>query len=266
MKRPHLVAFVALLCSGVGLFLIFEVVRPFRDLNVDGPLALAAWGVGTVCAAAGFFLRERSIALSAVALVANVLPLAGTLALLWMLSRSSFGWRCERPPSDVRGSRNVTQDLAADTNGRMRFGPGGIPLLALLVLLGCSGCDQRSGEAIVLGKERIPPAETLPLPGGDELPLADARSMDASTFATGRKPKLGESALEQESDVRGTARDPRAVSHEQWIVNVQMVADRRLIDVRVEQPQWEKLKEGDRVQVTHRVGRFTDTVWSAKIK
>ncbi|CAN5263196.1 hypothetical protein BH20VER2_BH20VER2_03610 [soil metagenome] len=156
--------------------------------------------------------------------------------------------------------------MPADMNGGMRLAPGGIPLLALLVLLGCSGCDKRSGEAIVLGKERIPPAQNLPLPGGDELPLADARSMDAGTFATGEKPKLGESALEPETDVRGTARDPRAVSHEQWIVNVQMVADRRLIDVRVEQPQWEKLKEGDRVQVTHRIGKYTDTVWSAEIK
>ena len=53
---------------------------------------------------------------------------------------------------------------------------------------------------------------------------------------------------------------------EQWVVSVQMVADQRWIDVRVDKARWEKLKEGDRVKVTYREGKYTGTAWGAEIR
>jgi hypothetical protein len=93
MKPSHLFALVALVLSCTGLLLVFEVVRPFRDLSSDGPLALIAWGAGAACGVGGFFLRERSVGLSLAALLLNVLPMGAMLALLWVMSRSSFVWR-----------------------------------------------------------------------------------------------------------------------------------------------------------------------------
>ena len=66
--------------------------------------------------------------------------------------------------------------------------------------------------------------------------------------------------------VRGPASEPRATRYEQWIVTVRMIADLRQIDVRVDPPRWEALKEGDRVFVTYRQGKYTGTVWDAKIR
>ena len=67
-------------------------------------------------------------------------------------------------------------------------------------------------------------------------------------------------------DVRGTGRDPRALNHEQWIVKVRMLDDGRRIQIQTDQAQWEKLRENDRVKVTYRVGKYSETVWSSKIE
>src|SRR5207247_623849 len=56
-------------------------------------------------------------------------------------------------------------------------------------------------------------------------------------------------------------KDARSTDHEQWIVKVRMVDNARLIDVRADRAQWEKLRESDRVKVNYRVGKYTGTVW-----
>ena len=66
-------------------------------------------------------------------------------------------------------------------------------------------------------------------------------------------------------DVRGTSRDPRAMSDEQWIVKVQMVDDLRRIKVQTDKAHWDKVKVGDRINVSYRQGNYTGTVWSAEI-
>jgi len=39
------------LCAWLaGLALFFEVIRPFRDLEADGPLAIACWAMGFMLA------------------------------------------------------------------------------------------------------------------------------------------------------------------------------------------------------------------------
>ena len=60
--------------------------------------------------------------------------------------------------------------------------------------------------------------------------------------------------------------DERATKHEQWIVKVEMTYDRRKLDVRANRRLWEKLKDGDRVKVKYRAGKYTGTVWGSEIE
>lgn len=67
-------------------------------------------------------------------------------------------------------------------------------------------------------------------------------------------------------DARGTSRDPRALSTEQWNVTVRMVDGGRVFNVPAERVRWEKLKAGDRVRVKYSQGNYTGTVWGAEIE
>ena len=67
-------------------------------------------------------------------------------------------------------------------------------------------------------------------------------------------------------EVRGTSHDPRALKDEQWLVTVRMIYDGRTFNVQAQQGQFDKLKEGDRVQVRYRLGKYTETVWGAEIR
>lgn len=61
-------ALVSLGLSATGILLILEVIRPFHDLALDGPLALTLWGIGAVLSLTSFFLRRRSIIFSIIGL------------------------------------------------------------------------------------------------------------------------------------------------------------------------------------------------------
>lgn len=78
--------------SAAGILLILEVIRPFHDLALDGPLALTLWGIGVALSFTSFFLRGRSIIFSVIGLFVNVIPLIGALILWWLLSHSNFAW------------------------------------------------------------------------------------------------------------------------------------------------------------------------------
>jgi hypothetical protein len=91
-KLPNALAILALLLCVFGTLVFTEVIRPFRDMSIDGPLAVASWGVGAAIGIACFFLKGRSIALTAISVVVNVVPLLGTLGLLWALSHTNFAW------------------------------------------------------------------------------------------------------------------------------------------------------------------------------
>jgi hypothetical protein len=56
------------------------------------------------------------------------------------------------------------------------------------------------------------------------------------------------------------------MTDEEWIVSVEMVADQRRLNIPVEKARWEKIKEGDRVKVTYREGKYTGTAWTAEIR
>ena len=88
-KRFAIAGFV---CAALGFLLIFEVVRPFRDPARDGPLAMILWGIGATVAIVTFFLQPRAIALSVVALLANLIPMFAVTAVLVFLGRSTLIW------------------------------------------------------------------------------------------------------------------------------------------------------------------------------
>ena len=67
-------------------------------------------------------------------------------------------------------------------------------------------------------------------------------------------------------DARGTSRDPRAGSEEQWIVKVRLVEGGRQFNVQADKTKWEKLKPGDRIKGAYREGKYTGTVWGAEIQ
>ena len=83
-------AVVSVGCAAIGLLLIFEVFRPFRDLAKDGPLAMTLWGMGAIAAIASFFLRPRAIVLSIVALLANLIPICVVTVPLRLLGHSKL--------------------------------------------------------------------------------------------------------------------------------------------------------------------------------
>ena len=134
-------------------------------------------------------------------------------------------------------------------------------VVAAFLIIAVTGCEKKSGDAVVLAKEHIaaaaptsetPNAQSAPSPDEQPRPIADDEiTVDGYVM----KP-----------EVRGTSRDPRALKTEQWIVKVQMLYDSRRIDVRADQAQWEKLRENDRVKVKYRIGKYTGTVWSAEIE
>jgi hypothetical protein len=134
-------------------------------------------------------------------------------------------------------------------------------VVAAFLIIAVTGCEKKSGEAVVLEKEHIaaalptaetPNAQSMASPGDKPRPMAnDEIAVDGYVM----KPEM-----------RGTGRDPRALKDEQWIVKVRMVDDGRRIQVQADQTQWGKLRENDRVKVTYRVGKYTGTVWGAEIR
>jgi len=134
-------------------------------------------------------------------------------------------------------------------------------VIALLLMIGLVGCEKNSGEAVVLAKEHIdaalPTAET---PNAQSAPSPDEQLRPM------RDDEIAVDGYVMKPETRGTSRDPRALSHEQWIVKVRILDDGRTIQVPADQAKWEKLRENDRIKVRSRTGKYTGTVWAAEIE
>jgi len=153
-------------------------------------------------------------------------------------------------------------------------------VFGLVAVLGASvslaGCWKKSGQAIVLNKEHIAAAEITPTPAptAEQSASPNPSNPAPSELASQEEVPLRELAEDEievdtyvmKKDVRGTSRDPRARPDEQWIVNVQMIEDRRQIKVQTDKAHFDKVKVGDRIKVSYRQGKYTGTVWSAEIE
>src|SRR5205809_2942106 len=99
-----------------------------------------------------------------------------------------------------------------------------------LLLIGFTGCEKKSGEAVVIAKEHIdaapPTAET---PNSQSAPSPDEQLRPM------RDDEIAVDGYVMKPEERGTTRDPRALSHEQWIVKVRMVDDGRTFQIPADQ-------------------------------
>ena len=147
-------------------------------------------------------------------------------------------------------------------------------IMSGMILLALAGCSRKSGEAVVLEKEHIAAAEIRQTPSAapgqsmaSATPLpASAANHQAETAAELKPGEIVVNGYVMEKDVRGTSKDPRALSDEQWLVRVELISGGRKIDVHADRRHYEKVKPGDHVEITYREGQYTGTVWSAEIK
>jgi hypothetical protein len=134
-------------------------------------------------------------------------------------------------------------------------------VVAAFLIVGATGCEKKSGEAVVLSKEHIDAA----LPGGE---ISNAQSAQGPD--DGPRPiaddEITVDGYVMKLETRGTSRDLRALKDEQWLVKVRMLDDGRRIQVHADRAQFEKLRENDRVKVRYRTGKYTRTVWAAEIE
>jgi hypothetical protein len=111
-------------------------------------------------------------------------------------------------------------------------------------MIGATGCEKKSDEAVVLAKEHIdaalPTAET-PNAKSAGTPDAQLRPMADDEIAV--------DGYVMKPEVRGTSRDPHASQDKQWLVKVRMLDNGRTFQVPSDQAKWEKLRENDRVKV-----------------
>jgi Ni/Co efflux regulator RcnB len=132
------------------------------------------------------------------------------------------------------------------------------------VICSLAACQKQVSEAIVVGKEHIAAAAaSTATPTGS--PAGEQARMNEEQT---RPMRNGEIVIDQyvmKSEDRGTGRDPRAIQDEQWLVKVRLVNSERTFNVPADRARFERLREGDRVQVRYRVGKYTNTVWSSDI-
>jgi hypothetical protein len=134
-------------------------------------------------------------------------------------------------------------------------------LVAALLMIGATGCEKKSGEAVVLAKEHIDAA----LPTA-ETPNAKSAGTPDEQLRPMADDEIAVDGYVMKPEVRGTSRDPRASKDKQWLVKVRMLDNGHTFQVPADQAKWEKLRENDRVKVRYRTGKYTGTVWAAEIE
>jgi len=122
--------------------------------------------------------------------------------------------------------------------------------LKVLAILCLAGCQKQSGDGVVISKEYIAPAAS---PAESATP--DRTNSEEITVDSYVMPR----------EARGTGRDPRALKDERCLVKVRLMDNGRMFNVPADRSQFERIKEGDRVRVRYRVGKYTGTVWAAEI-
>jgi hypothetical protein len=152
----------------------------------------------------------------------------------------------------------------------LQLGPG---FVGIMLILSLTGCGKKSGQAVVLEKESIAAREATPSPAVERSPKpteSTSSPSSADSEVSNNRPLAEDEIVVglcvMKKDARGTSRDPRAISDEQWLVSVEMVSDLRRFDIHTNKTHWERVKVGDRINVSYRQGKYTGTVWSAEIE
>ena len=151
--------------------------------------------------------------------------------------------------------------------------------LALVAVAGISSCTKNLGEAVVLEKEHIDAAEPSPTPPPTPVTTLNenparpepVKSAEASPSEEPVQTELAPDEIAVDSYVmkknaRGTGKDPRASTHEQWLIKVEAVQDGKRFTIHADRAHFLKYKVGDRVRVRYKVGNYTGTVWGATIE
>ena len=155
-----------------------------------------------------------------------------------------------------------------------------MPLRVAVALFGAFaivGCTKNLGEAVVLEKEHIDAAEPSPTPATpttltESAPKSSpANSPEASPDAEPVQTELAPDEIVVDTyvmkkNVRGTGKDPRAGTHEKWLIKVETVQDAHRFTIHADRAHFLKYKVGDRVRVRYKVGNYTGTVWDATIE
>lgn len=138
------------------------------------------------------------------------------------------------------------------------------PMLVRLALAGFlafsfTGCSKKSGQAIVVSKEHIDAREANLSPAPAESP-----AKEEAGYREMAPDEIDVDGIVMKKGVRGTSKDPRATTDEQWRVTVEMVEVSRRFVVHTDRAHYERLKKDDRVRVNYKEGNYTGTVWAAE--
>lgn len=150
---------------------------------------------------------------------------------------------------------------------------------AMFTTVVISSCTKNLGDAIVLEKEHIDAADPSPTPGPSPVTTLSENpakpELAASPEASSSKEPLQTELAPDEivvdtyvmkKDVRGTKKDPRASTQEQWLMKVEAAQDAKRFTIHAHRAHFLKYKVGDRVRVRYKVGNYTGTVWNARIE
>src|SRR5436190_697199 len=92
-------------------------------------------------------------------------------------------------------------------------------LVALFLMPMLVGCEKKSGDAVVIGKEHIAAA-----PPVAETPKAQSTLGPDARLRPVADDEITVDGHVMKPEVRGTSRDPRALNSEQWVVKVRMIS------------------------------------------
>ena len=144
--------------------------------------------------------------------------------------------------------------------------------LAVLAALSMAACTKKGGDAIVLEKEHIAAADPRPSVTPSPTVANETGSTEPSPSETAQyierelaPDEIVVDTFVMKEDVRGTKKDPRATTDEQWRVSVQLVNGGRQFVVHTDRAHYDKLKPGDRIKVRYKEGNYTGTVWGSEI-
>jgi len=151
--------------------------------------------------------------------------------------------------------------------------------LALVAVGGISSCTKNLGDAVVLEKEHIDAAEPSPTPPPtpvttlhenparpEPVKTPEASPSDEPVQTELAPDEIAVDSYVMKKNVRGTGKDPRASTHEQWLIKVEAIQDGKRFTIHADRAHFLKYKAGDRVRVRYKVGNYTGTVWGATIE